>query len=164
MIALRRSRDSKEATTKATIPGGLATLFTSTDYADMPIYVMTARRIRFLAEFAAQHNAAFVLAGAPQRVEVDPETQRTWMNLDLGGVRPDFDGVRHYLAAVAKELEVASLDPVPAFRVALPHGESFWFHQDPHYTVRGHRLMAEQLANAIEQLPSFQAWKRSPAR
>jgi len=160
MIALRRSRDSKEKATQATIPGGLATMFTSNDYAGMPIYVMTTRRIRFLAEFAAQHDAAFILAGAPQRVEVDPATQRTWMNLDLGGVRPDFDGVRHYLDAVAKELQVVRLDPVPAFRAALPRGESFWFHQDPHFTARGHRLMGEQLSSAIEQLPTYRAWKR----
>jgi hypothetical protein len=38
----------------------VATLFTSNDYAGMPIYVMTLRRIRSLAELAAANGSAFI--------------------------------------------------------------------------------------------------------
>jgi hypothetical protein len=159
-LAQRRERDRTTAATQATIPGGLATLFTYSRDDSLAIFEMTERRIRFLAELSAQHGAAFMLACVPQRVEVDPAAQSEWQRLDLGGRRPDFDGARRYLDAVARSMQVAHIDAVPAFRAAPPQDRDLWFHRDPHLNERGHALFGGLLADTIAQSPAFAAWSR----
>jgi lysophospholipase L1-like esterase len=162
MIALRKQRDRPELENPVpTLPGGLVAFFTHRDFGAVPEFRTTARRVQALADLSAQHGAVFVLGGAPQQEEVDPEVQGWWKTYFPRDIELDFDGGRHYLDWIANALHVERLDPIPAFRAHLPQDKNYWFHKDGHLNARGHRLLGEVLAEKIEQMPRYQSWDRS---
>lgn len=161
--ALRAARDGRPEAS-ATLPGGLVAFFTNDDWGGQPAYLRTARRIERLANASRGAGAEFVLAGAPQREEVDPATQAWWSSVPkLGAKRLDFDGARRYLDWVAAELGVARFDPIPEFRRRLAADRDYWFHHDGHLNERGHLRMGELLAAWIEGQPRFQHWQQQRA-
>ncbi len=162
MWTLRRQRDHDAPDpAKVVLPGGLVAFFTNQNFAAVREYRLTAQRIESLAQRCAADGSSFVLAGAPQQEEIDPDVQRWWATVPkLDVERLDFDGARHYLDWVAGELGIERLDPIPEFRARLPQDGTYWFHKDGHLNAAGHRLLGELLAARIEQLARFQAWGR----
>jgi lysophospholipase L1-like esterase len=166
MFVLRRQRDREEAPVeRAHVPGGLYELLRNAEYDAAVHDRVTAERIARLADLSARAGAGFLLAGAPHREEIDPESQAWWSRyLSPEGRGLDFDGVRRYLDWVAARHGLDRLDPVPLFRRELVARGSFWFHKDSHLNERGHRLLAEALASHIESLPRFRAGEVIPRR
>jgi lysophospholipase L1-like esterase len=171
-VALRRQRDRSSSRAPVFLPGGLATLFTNRNYEELPTYVQTTRRIEKLADLCAGQGVLFVLAGAPQKEEIDPEALRFMAHNLAGKGELDFDGVTRYLDWVAHGLGIerfdpmlgiARFEPVAAFRDNLRPDHEYWFHRDNHLNPSGHRLLGELLAARIAVLPAFVAGTE-PAR
>lgn len=133
-------------------PGaGVADLLIDGDLATRPGAIPTARRIAALDSIARAGGARFVLAGAPHRLEVSPEAQ-AWLSRERHGAGADPDACRRWLDAVAVDLGCGRVDPVPEFRAEAAHGADFWFHEDDHLNVRGHRLFADILTRELRPL------------
>lgn len=167
MLQLRRERDrdrDQEKAGRVSVPHGIYEMVRNPRFDSSPAYRNTASKIARLAGLCAQTGAAFLLVGAPHRLEIDPETQ-AWWNRYLAGDRVlDFDGVRSYLDWVAARYALERFDPVPAYRRDRRDGTSYWFHKDDHLNARGHALLGELLAERIEAMPCFETWRRSSGR
>jgi lysophospholipase L1-like esterase len=152
-MTLRRLRDQPRAdATSIQLPGGIVAFFTNSDWMAHPAFILTARRIEHLARACAARGVPFLLAGAPQREAIDPES-RQFLTAQLGRDRNvDFDGMSRYLDWVASKLGVARFDPTPDFRTRLARDGDYWFHKDGHLNARGHRLLGELFAARIESL------------
>lgn len=160
MLRLRRERDRVEGDVRqVNVPHGLYEMLRNPRYAEGPAYRSSAARIATLARTCERSGADFLLAGAPHQPEIDPESQAWWRRYLAGNTPLNFDGVRSYLDWVATLHAIQRFDPVPAFRRAWRSGQTYWFHKDDHLNARGHRLLGEQLAEHIEGMPRFQAWK-----
>lgn len=157
-----RSKPEQTPGGEVSVSSGLFALFTRSGDFGASFHVRTARRIAGLAQLASAHDAEFLLVGAPHKEEVDPSAQAWWRrNVGSSGTALDFDGVRRYLDWVASSAGLERLDPVPAFRAALAAAptSTLWFRRDNHLNARGHAILASDLANTIEKLPSFKAWR-----
>ncbi len=154
---LRRQRDQPATAERVRVSTGLMLLLQPRDAAE-PAYALTAARICRLDSLCRAAGSAFVLAGAPHREEIDPETQVWWRNTLLDGERADFDSLRRYLAWAGSTCGLTVLDPVPDFRRRRPDVQSFWFHQDGHLNARGHRLLGELMAARIRAQPGYREW------
>ena len=154
---LRRQRDRSSPTERARVSTGLYLLLHERDYTG-PAYQLTAARICRLDSICRDRDSDFVLAGAPHREEIDPETQAWWRDTLVDGERADFDGLRRYLAWVGGQCSVTTLDPVPDFRRRRQQVQSFWFYKDGHLNRVGHRLLGELLAAQVRAEPRFRDW------
>jgi hypothetical protein len=126
-------------------------MFSTRDH-EAPIFQRTAARIGRLARLVEDSGASFLLVGGPQREEIDPESQDWWRRYLQGPQRHfDFDGVRDFLEWVGETQQVATLDPIPAFRRALPGSNAYWFHKDNHLNAAGQRLLAQEIARWVRQ-------------
>ena len=152
-IALRRLRDRQDAdATTVQLPGGIVSFLTNSDWPAHPGFILTAQRIEHLVRACAEREIPFLLANAPQRETIDPESRR-FLTAQLGADHKlDFDGMSRYLDWVASKLEVPRFDPTPEFRSRLARDGDYWFHKDGHLNDRGHRLLGELLAARIESL------------
>jgi lysophospholipase L1-like esterase len=150
-LALRRKRDGAEAAKPVFLPGGIVAFATITDTESVPAFRLTGARIEQLAQACASRGIPFVLAGAPQKELVDPETQRFITEKLVGrSAAVDFDAMRRWLDSVAERFGAWRFDPVPDFRTGLVQDKDYWFHKDNHLNPVGHRRLGEDLAAWLE--------------
>lgn len=103
-------------------------------------------------QLCQENGIALVVAFVPTSIRVHqelctfPENSvcRTWVNVDF----PEY--LRERVAEISPEIPFVNL--TEGLRTAAKRGEQTYFSDDSHWTAAGHRVAAEQLAEAIEPL------------
>jgi len=99
-----------------------------------------------------QRGQRLVVALAPPAFVVHPERLASTfevVGLDPARARPD--APRDALVHELEGLDIASCDLTPALRTASASGERLYFTYDGHWTDAGHAVVAEAMADCIEE-------------
>jgi len=103
-----------------------------------------------LAEHARERRIPLVGVLIPDALEIDPAAlERTRRAAGEQGIALDPLGPRRRLGAIFRRVGIAVVDPSRPLRAAVAGGQRPWFSQDRHFTPLGHRVVGEQLADAL---------------
>lgn len=111
---------------------------------------------RILLELAATARAlpaAFAIVSVPAAQVV---SARTWAELlrerpAMAGTAWDLDAAERRLAAIARTHSLELIEVLPHFRAADKAGTPLFFGRVGHFTPRGHEVMAQVLADALDR-------------
>jgi hypothetical protein len=115
----------------------------------------TELELQRFGEDVAAGGGRLVLVHVPNPLQVGPgecAVGRLFERVPPGTVLPPGSGIQTWLQDVAQRQRLELLDPSDAMRQAAAHGqttgaEPMYLRADCHWTARGHRFMAEYLAD-----------------
>jgi hypothetical protein len=115
----------------------------------------TAAELRKFAEDVADDGGRLVIVYVPNPIQVGPSecaVGRLFDRVDTGVVLPPDSGIQQWLGDVSARQGIEVLDPTSAMRAhtgTRPPGdtERLYLRADCHWSERGHRFMADYLAD-----------------
>jgi hypothetical protein len=113
---------------------------------------LTDALITQLASKVQADGSDFAIAYVPERIQMGGAAWEDMLaKTEVAGTSWDIDATNTRAAQLADNINVPFLDPTPAFRDALAvSDEPLFFAIDIHWTVRGHRIIADELFKFLQ--------------
>jgi len=125
------------------------------EFADSPDWETTGTILKEIAVEFGRYNIPVIFVLLPAIYQVQPET---FLEYAAGfGIDPstiDLDQPNRILSRALEKAGLMSVDTTPVLKEAAARGEVLYGAVDPHFTARGHRIVAELLQSPVEKVLS----------